>query len=174
MSHFSGNDREFWRCKVAKYLVALSVFCSTQVRSADIESLWVSKSHRQLHVYIAGEVVRIIPIKLGIEPEGPKRWRGDKRTPEGIYRISAKNRFSRFHLSLRIDYPNQKDKVFAERYDLDSGSDIYLHGLPNNMLLDEAFYQSEDWTEGCIAMSDDDIQYLFKHVDINTPIVIVP
>ncbi len=166
----------------AYFLFAFSLAIPTQAADrmdlvhtkVTIESLWVSKSRGVLHVIDQGLVIKEIPVRFGFDPEGPKRWRGDGRTPEGIYRITGKNAASQFYLSLQIDYPNQKDRTFAAHYELDSGGDIFLHGLPNYRRYSEVHYLSEHWTEGCIAMSDEDIQFLYEYIALDTPIVISP
>nr|WP_159063780.1 L,D-transpeptidase family protein [Thaumasiovibrio occultus] len=155
-------------------IVSSLLFLPLSVQAVLIESLAVYKDERELHVIANGESVRVIPIQLGFDPDGPKRWQGDGRTPEGIYRISARNPASQYHLSLRVDYPNFSDLQFAERYELNPGGDIFLHGLPNQPNRPLGDYQESDWTEGCIAMSNEDIQYLYKHVQLQTPIVINP
>lgn len=117
-------------------------------------------------------MLKTYTISLGKNPDGAKEMEGDKKTPEGSYKIEFKNPNSKYHLSLRISYPNDLDKSKAESIGVEPGSDIMIHGLPNNMGLLEDYYLTNDWTDGCIAVSNNEIEEIWRVVDVGTPITI--
>lgn len=132
----------------------------------------VDKSDRTLTLYREGKVLReYTGVALGDAPEGHKRFEGDERTPEGRYTIDTRNPASAYHLSLRVSYPNDADRAFAEAQGLSPGGDIFIHGQPNNSPLDRL---PGDWTDGCIAVSDAEMDELWSAIADGTPIEIVP
>jgi murein L,D-transpeptidase YafK len=136
------------------------------------DSIVVFKEKRELILYNNGKELKKYSISLGKNPLGDKQQEGDKRTPEGTYYIDFKNDRSKYHLSLRISYPSEEDKFDAEQRGVPPGSDIMIHGLPNNMSMLEDYYLSNDWTDGCISVSNEEIEEIWKAVDLNTPITI--
>lgn len=127
----------------------------------------VDKSARRMQLLRGGKVLRTYSILLGDAPKGHKRQQGDERTPEGEYRISGRNPNSRFHLSLRVSYPNAADRKQAQARGVDPGGDIMIHGgTPPGY--------SRDWTDGCIALTDRQIEELWSLVPTGTPIRIDP
>lgn len=140
----------------------------TPARAAErADSIVVDKSERRLQLLQAGRVIRTYRIRLGAAPAGHKQQQGDERTPEGEYRISGRNPTSRFHLSLRISYPNDADRRRARGRGVDPGGDIMIHG-GNSPLW------RYDWTDGCIAVTDAEIEEIWRLVATGTPIRIVP
>ena len=134
--------------------------------------LVVDKTKRMLVAYSNGKPIRAYrDIQFGDAPKGHKRFQGDERTPEGVYRIDWRNPQSRFHLSLRISYPNANDRQFASQYGLSPGGDIFIHGQPNQL---PAGRMRGDWTDGCIALSNEEIEELWQIVPNGTPIEIRP
>ncbi len=130
----------------------------------------VDKSDRRLTYYRGGKVVLTInDIRFGDAPIGHKRQEGDERTPEGLYTIDARNPGSAYHLSLRIDYPSERDKARAAKAGVSPGGDIFIHGQPNGY---PGPTLSHDWTDGCIAVSNDEIEALWDAVPDGTPIYI--
>lgn len=114
-----------------------------------------------------GKVIKTYRILLGDAPVGHKRQQGDERTPEGRYRITFRNDKSRFHLSLRVSYPNEADRKQARARSVDPGGDIMIHGgTPPGY--------SRDWTDGCIALSNAQIEEVWRLVPVGTPITILP
>ncbi|MCB2088981.1 MAG: L,D-transpeptidase family protein [Sphingomonadaceae bacterium] len=137
-----------------------------------VDFIAVDKSDRTLTVYRSGRAIRTFSgIALGDSPEGHKRFEGDERTPEGRYVIDTRNPDSAYHLSLRISYPNARDRAFAEGQGLSPGGDIFIHGQPNGL---PAGRIPGDWTDGCIAVSNDEIEELWAAVPDGTPIEITP
>lgn len=131
--------------------------------------LLVDKSDRLLVVYRDGEAVRAYRgIQFGDAPLGHKRFQGDERTPEGRYTIDTRNPQSSYHLSLRISYPNASDRAFAEQYGRSPGGDIFIHGQPNGLASN--LRMRGDWTDGCIALSNAEIEELWQLVPDGTPI----
>lgn len=130
--------------------------------------LLVDKSERLLIAYRAGQPIRAYRgIQFGDEPMGHKRFQGDERTPEGRYTIDWRNPQSRFHLSLRISYPNAADRAHAARYGRSPGGDIFIHGQPNQLPVGR---MRDDWTDGCIALSNAEIEELWQLVPDGTVI----
>lgn len=134
----------------------------------------VEKSARKLYLYQGTQVVRSYEIALGKNPVGHKLRRGDKRTPEGFYTLDRRNPQSRFYRSIHISYPNEKDRRRAEAKGFHPGGDIMIHGVPNRYRDGQEFFIGRDWTEGCIAVTNDDMKEIWTLVADNTPIIIYP
>jgi murein L,D-transpeptidase YafK len=141
-------------------------------RKADL--VVVYKQQRILKLLSGGATVRQYPIALGFNPQGHKRWEGDGRTPEGAYRIDWRNERSGFHLSLHIDYPRPADDLAASAISADPGRDIMIHGLPNGFKADQIGHPSADWTSGCIAVTNAEIEEIWRLVDDGTAVLILP
>lgn len=134
----------------------------------------VRKSERTLSLVRQNTVLRTFPIKLGANPVGHKRGAGDSRTPEGRYFIDFKNPDSRFFLSLKISYPNAHDRARARARGEQPGGNIMIHGLPERQILNDNYYDYVDWTDGCIAVSNQAIAQIWEAVREQTPVVIYP
>lgn len=134
----------------------------------------VLKSERKLMLMSGETVLRSMNIALGLMPRGPKHQEGDFRTPEGQYFIEAKNPDSDYFLSLKVSYPNASDRETARRLGVDPGGQIMIHGLPNEPKYDEAIYKAQDWTDGCIAVSNSDMVDLWRLTKVSMPIEIRP
>ena len=122
----------------------------------------------------AGHVLKTYKIALGSEPNGPKTRQGDHRTPEGVYVIDSRNAQSKFHRSLHISYPNAADREHARKLGVSPGGDIFIHGLPNGYGFIGAAHRARDWTDGCVAVTDQEIEEIWKLVDNGTPVEIRP
>lgn len=145
--------------------------CSTKFRSYDgppVTGIVVNKAPRRMHVLSGQSVLRSLDIELGGEPVGPKRMEGDGRTPEGAYRIDRRNPNSEYHLSIGISYPNEQDLALAQAMGVPPGGDIFIHGTPR------AKRRASDWTAGCIAITNREIEDLYAMVPDGTPIFIYP
>ncbi len=139
--------------------------------SATADRIYVDKSDRLMILYRKDkEIARYTNIKLGDAPVGHKHYEGDEKTPEGTYRISGRNPASHYHLSLRISYPNSADLAYAKKQGKPAGGDIFIHGQPNGWTGTIA----KDWTDGCIALSNAEIEQLWAQVPDGTPITITP
>ena len=132
----------------------------------------VDKSDRTLTLFSSGRAMRSFTgLQFGAAPLGHKRFEGDERTPEGRYTIDTRNPASRYHLSLRISYPDAADRAFAAARGRSPGGDIFLHGQPNAL---PAGRLPGDWTDGCIALANAEIEELWRAVPDGTPIDIRP
>lgn len=134
----------------------------------------VRKADRTLRLYQDNIAVRTYRIALGGGGLAPKRREGDRRTPEGLYRIEGRNPRSAYHLSLRISYPAARDIAHAKKRGVPPGSDIMIHGLPNGKGWIGANHRRFDWTDGCIAVTDAEIEEIWAAVPDGTPIEILP
>ena len=134
----------------------------------------VDKSERRLELLKDGRVFRSFDIALGMRPAGHKTREGDFRTPEGRYILDRRNPDSDFFLSIGISYPDQQDRQRAAKLGVDPGGEIMIHGQPNVPSRSEAYYETQDWTNGCIAVSNSDMIDLWLMTGDNTPIEIRP
>ncbi|PIP94893.1 MAG: hypothetical protein COW00_14390 [Bdellovibrio sp. CG12_big_fil_rev_8_21_14_0_65_39_13] len=157
---------------------------------ARIDKVEVYKSARRLDLISKGEVIKSFDVHLGSVPIGHKEQEGDGKTPEGSYKISWKNEQSQYHKGLLISYPNEADKQRARELGVEPGGAIYIHGMPNsigkwrylfwNYTEEEArelvysFLNNFDWTQGCVAVTNAEIDEIFGLVREGTPIELFP
>ena len=139
-----------------------------------VDRVLVDKSDRKLHLLMDGEIFRTFDIALGIRPTGDKEYEGDFRTPEGQYLLDARNPNSEFFLSIHVSYPNRQDIREARAKGLDPGGAIMIHGQPNIPTRSEAYYQTQDWKNGRIAVTNSDMIDIWLMTGKNTPIEIRP
>ena len=143
-------------------------------KNIHIDKLVVLKSERILQAYSKGDLIKSYKISLGGNPIGHKVCKNDNKTPEGTYFITDKNSKSNYHKNLHISYPNKLDKLNALKLGLQPGGDIKIHGLKNNLGFLGKIHRWYDWTEGCIAVTNNEIDELFTAVKIGTEINIKP
>ena len=131
------------------------------------ERVIVDKSERKLHLVRDGVSFRSFDIALGIRPIGDKQHEGDFKTPEGMYRLDTRNPNSEFFLSIHVSYPNGQDIRDARSQGMDPGGAIMIHGQPNSPTRSETYYRTQNWTNGCIAVSNSDMIdiWLMTHSD---------
>jgi murein L,D-transpeptidase YafK len=129
----------------------------------------INKGERKMYLLNKDRVLKRYDILLGFAPEGHKQIEGDGKTPEGTYRINRRNPNSRFHLSLGISYPNAEDVRAAQAMGKSPGGDIFIHGQRHPMRLDK-----DDWTWGCISVSNKRMEKLYAMIKDGTPISINP
>lgn len=134
----------------------------------------VEKQARRLTLMRANRVLKTYTIALGGQPRGPKVCQGDKRTPEGTYVIDSRNGNSRFHRALHVSYPNAMDREAAKKARCNPGGDIMVHGLPNGYGWLGRSHTLRDWTSGCIAVTNGEIEEIWQLVPNGTPIEIKP
>lgn len=134
----------------------------------------IEKSARRLTLFSKDNLTRSYRIALGGNPTGPKERIGDKKTPEGTYIIDARNKDSRYHLALHISYPNEKDKQRARALGVSPGGNIMIHGLKNGFSWVGDFHRKVDWTEGCIAVTNEEIEEIARLVPDGTIVEIRP
>ena len=138
------------------------------------DSLVVEKSRRTLTLYNQGAPVRIYFVALGKNPIGHKKSQGDGRTPEGVYHIAGHNPDSKYHLSLMVSYPNEKDAADARARGVTTGGDIMIHGLPDRFADYGPAHRQWDWTKGCIAVTNAEIEEIWSAIPDGATIQIKP
>lgn len=134
----------------------------------EVTSVQVHKAARKMYLLHHQKVLKSYDIALGFNPIGHKQFEGDGRTPEGTYIIDRRNPNSEFHLSIGISYPNQADRAYAEAFGKKPGGDIFIHGAPKRKV------SRRDWTAGCIAVTDKEMERIYAMVKNGTPIQILP
>ena len=145
--------------------------CGPQIPPPD--RIIVYKSERELALVRDEKIYKVYNIGLGKEPTGHKEQEGDNRTPEGHYFINGRNPKSHYFLSLRISYPDEADIADAQERGVHPGKDIMIHGMKGRGTKKD-FMQQGDWTQGCIALTNHEIQELWHVVEDGTPITILP
>jgi murein L,D-transpeptidase YafK len=161
-------------------IICFFTFLNSPVRAAELQTsvkadfILVEKAERRLTLFAKDKKIRTYKIALGRKPEGPKLEEGDQRTPEGSYIIDARNPDSKFHLSLHISYPNEIDNELAFMAGLISGGSIMIHGAGEEYEWMGKFHSLRDWTDGCIAVTNDEIEEIWNLVPIGTLIKIMP
>ena len=156
-------------------LFALASLSATVTASNPaVDLVKVDKSERRLWLMRGDTVVASFPIALGGNPVGHKQREGDRRTPEGRYVLDARKADSAFFRALHVSYPNAQDRARAKRAGVPPGSAIMIHGQPNGMGALAPVTQQRDWTDGCIALTDADMQRVWDLVRVPTPIEIAP
>jgi murein L,D-transpeptidase YafK len=165
----------------AAWIVAATLLCilpavvfatSDALRPAD--QVVVVKSERRLYLIRDGQPYRSYKVALGLNPVGQKEREGDFRTPEGRYRLDGRNPSSEFFLSIHLSYPAPEDVERAKSRHWRPGGSIMIHGLPNVPRRPVDYYRSVDWTDGCIALTNDDMLEVWLLTRDNTPIEIRP
>jgi murein L,D-transpeptidase YafK len=142
--------------------------------NASADRIIIIKSQRKLVLLSQNKVLKEYCISLGANPIGAKRQEGDKRTPEGLYTIDYRNPKSSFHLSLHVSYPNSIDIALARRDNISPGSLIMIHGIRNGMGYIGRLHRLSDWTLGCIAVTNPEIEEIWQAVKDGTPVEILP
>jgi L,D-peptidoglycan transpeptidase YkuD (ErfK/YbiS/YcfS/YnhG family) len=144
------------------------------IQTGSADRILVYKKDRRMMLLSKGDVIKTYRIALGGNPVGPKEREGDKKTPEGTYVIDSKNRDSQYHLSLHISYPNEQDRKRAKDLGVSPGGDITIHGIKSGYSWVGASHAGADWTRGCIAVTDEEIEEIDKMVQNGTVVEILP
>ena len=144
------------------------------IKLGPADKILIEKKQRRLLLISNGTVIKTYKIALGGNPEGTKERQGDNKTPEGIYFIDAKNKDSRYHLALHISYPNERDKQRAKELGMPPGGDIMIHGIKNGLAWVGDAHTEVDWTKGCIAVTDKEIEEINTFAPIGTIVEIRP
>lgn len=156
---------------VALFLILQAVNV-VSVQKAD--AVLVIKSKNRLYLMNKGERIASFYVTFGQNPVGHKQKQGDERTPEGHYLLDYKNRNSKFYKSIHISYPNAKDRANAKRRGVDPGGDIMIHGQTNGWGWASPIVQFFPWTDGCVALTNVNMDRVWGAVDPGTPIEIRP
>ena len=138
-----------------------------------IDKVFVDKSKRILQLLSDNKVIKTYHVALGGNPTGHKQKQGDSRTPVGSYNLDYKNEKSKFYRSIHVSYPNAADKAFAKKLGVSPGGDIMIHGQKNGFGALDPVTQKLDWTEGCIAVTNDEIDEIMAAVKVGTAIEII-
>lgn len=162
--------------KTAYSLFLLLVLSSWGVERQKIvaDHIVIIKSSRTMKLMNHDKVLRSYRVALGGAAVGAKQKQGDHKTPEGEYRIDAKNPHSQYHLALHISYPNARDRKRARKLGVNPGGDIMIHGLPPAYASLGSKHTQWDWTEGCIAVTDEEIEEVWNLVPVGTRVEIKP
>ena len=144
------------------------------IQNGPADKILIEKKERRLTLISKDKVLKTYKIALGGNPNGQKERQGDNKTPEGTYVIDSRNRNSRYHISLHISYPNEKDKKRAKELGVSPGGNIMIHGIKNGFSWIGDFHTERDWTKGCIAVTDEEIEEIDKLVPNGTNIEIRP
>ncbi len=167
-----GETMRFLKILIVMAAVALTASCSQSkfqtYSGPEVTQIVVMKERRRMYLMNGNDVLTAYDIQMGFAPVGHKAEEGDGRTPEGAYRIDRRNPNSAYHLSLGISYPNAADVARARAAGVSPGGDIFIHGTPVEMR------RKADWTAGCIAVSDEDMEQIYAMVQTGTPIYIFP
>lgn len=141
-------------------------------KSEQANKIVIEKAARRMTLLRDGAVISVHDIKLGFSPGGQKVREGDGKTPEGLYHINRRNSRSKFHLSLGLTYPTAEQRKAAKAEGRNPGGDIFIHGQPN--ALGELMTLPHDWTDGCIAVSNEEIRTIWARIDRGVPVLIKP
>ena len=154
--------------------LAVLILLAPPARAAEVDRILVEKARHVMTLMKGDQIVRTYQVALGRGGLEPKRREGDLRVPEGVYSIAGRNPKSAYHLALRISYPEPRDVEAAKAHGLDPGSDIMIHGLRNGLGWIGALHRLTDWTAGCIAVTDLEMDEIWRLVADGTPIEIRP
>jgi tetratricopeptide (TPR) repeat protein len=144
------------------------------IKKRSVDKILIEKQERRLMLISKGEVIKTYKIALGGNPNGPKERQGDNKTPEGTYFIDSRNKDSHYHLSLHISYPNENDKKRAKKLGVAPGGNIMIHGIMKGFSWVGDSHSDVDWTKGCIAVTDEEIEEIYKLAPIGTIVEIRP
>ena len=137
------------------------------------DSIVIEKRAHRLTLFHMGRPLRTYLVALGAGGvDKDKVSAGDRRTPEGLFSVEARNPFSHYHLALRLSYPDVRHRTIAQQLGVSPGGDIMIHGLPNGRHAVGAFHRTKDWTNGCIALTDEEIEEIWSAVPVGTPVEI--
>jgi murein L,D-transpeptidase YafK len=156
------------------FLLSGMVLAQTAAKALHADKVVVLKKERTLQLLSQGKVIKTYKVALGGDPVGAKTQRGDHKTPEGLYVLDSRNAHSKFYKSIHISYPSARDRAAAKQNGVSPGGDVFVHGLPNGYGWVGAEHRAKDWTDGCIAVTNQEIDEIWLAVAEGTPIEIRP
>jgi murein L,D-transpeptidase YafK len=156
------------------WLILANLWAAGSDSSLHADRIVVLKKERTLQLLSRGQVIKSYKIALGGNPLGPKTQQGDHKTPEGVYVLDSRNVHSQFYKSIHISYPNARDRAAARQRGVSPGGDVFVHGLPNGYSFLGASHRLKDWTEGCSAVTNNEMDVIWSAVADGTPIEIRP
>lgn len=142
--------------------------------TAKVDRIVIEKKNRTLTLMAGAKILKTYNVALGGQPIGAKDRQGDHKTPEGIYSVDAKNPNSQFYKALHISYPNQADRASARKLGVSPGGDVEIHGLGAKWGWIGAKHRLTDWTDGCIAVTNEEIDEIYPQIQVGTPVEIRP
>jgi len=142
--------------------------------SVQADRIVIMKAARTLTLMKNGKTLKTYKVSLGTVPIGPKQQQGDHKTPEGVYFVDEKVPNSRFHIALHLSYPSAADRERARKLGVSPGGNIEIHGLGKEFAWVGSMQRMVDWTDGCIAVTDDEIEEIYAQVSVGTPVEIRP
>jgi murein L,D-transpeptidase YafK len=148
--------------------------CASLKANVQADFVKIEKSKHVLSLFKKGKKIAVYRVSLGRGGLGAKQCQGDKRTPEGRYKIAGRNPNSKFHLALLISYPEEKDIENARRHGVPTGGEVMIHGVGDRDGLLRSHRHYVDWTEGCIAVTNREIEEIWRAVPDGTPVEILP
>ena len=161
-------------CRVHLTIVFILGLCCAAVAPVQADQIVILKSTRSMTLLSGSKVLKTYKVALGSVPVGPKQVEGDHKTPEGDYIIDAKNQHSQFHLSLHISYPSAADQKRARSLSARPGGAIMIHGLARPFAYLGPLHRQTDWTDGCIAVTNAEIEEIWRLVPVGTRVEIRP
>lgn len=162
------------RALVLLVCLLIPVVAQQPVRTEKADAIVVLKRAHLLELFRDGKIIRTYHVALGRGGLAPKQREGDERTPEGHYFIDSRNEHSRFYRALHISYPSAEDRKRAAQAGVNPGGAIMIHGLPNGMGWIGSLQRHYDWTAGCIAVTDSEMDEIWSMVPVGTPVDIRP
>ncbi len=165
--------------RILSLLSAVLLFASCGSRhhtqlTDEPDRILVVKSTHTLCLMKGTQVLKTYRIALGRQPIGPKERQGDHKTPEGIYSVDRKLPNSRFHLALHLSYPDASDREHARSLGVQPGGDVEIHGLPTIFSWLGSLHRRMDWTDGCMAVTNSEIEEIYPLIPVGTPVEIRP
>jgi murein L,D-transpeptidase YafK len=156
------------------WLAAVALLLAQGSIESHVSRIVVEKSARKMTLFAGEKALHEYRVALGGQPVGRKERQGDHKTPEGMYTVDYKQPASTYHLALHISYPGAEDRAKARRLGVNPGGDIMIHGLAAKYAYLGALHRQTDWTEGCIAVTNPEIEEIYKLVAVGTPVEIRP
>lgn len=169
--------RRFLNLLIPFLVAALGAATAVPAATPDLQTadhVVVRKAQHKLYLYNGSRLLGEYKVALGLNPVGSKEREHDFRTPEGRYYLTRRNTHSDFFLSIQVSYPNKLDEQLARKNHWAPGGSIMIHGSPNTPRHPRAYYASNDWTDGCIALSNSDMVDVWLRTQDNVPIDIYP
>ena len=142
-------------------LLVLAAIAPPSEAGLHADRVVVVKRERTLQLRSRGRIIKTYKVALGGNPVGAKTQQGDHKTPEGVYLLDSRNAHSQFYKSMHISYPNAGDRAAARANGVSPGGDVFVHGLPNGYRMVGAAHRLKDWTDGCIAVTDEEIDEIW-------------
>jgi murein L,D-transpeptidase YafK len=156
------------------WLLGAAVFAQTTDKALRADRVVVLKKERSLQLLRQGNVIKTYKVALGADPVGPKQRQGDHKTPEGLYLLDSRNPHSQFYKSIHISYPSMRERAAARQKGVSPGGDLFVHGLPKGYGWVGSAHRVKDWTDGCIAVTNQEMDEIWVAVMDGTPIEIRP